>query len=429
MSAEYLGCGVAIEASYASVSATTQEPDPSGLSFVHLPWEREQVTETWGATPQNDNARLRSHTHQYPPTPNTQYLISASRRRDRREGEITLSIFVDTIGGGAAFATYALHPLRAILGTSMGALADPGTLTDTVSGGIEAGAFEPTLAHDAYPPGQLFSSEAGGKFRVAQVTGTAVDRVNYSPEVVSGGLSSGALRFMHTMFALGPGGTPAVGSVALRLVGDGVMTYAYGCKLARITGAETNNQLRFDLTLVSPFIVDDHANAPALIPEPIIASGIMAHRLAAPVAISAPVTGTAPLRLTSQDLELAEAGFEVIFNHDNQPYQSTHVPYQPKLVSTDVTVTGRLKPPTTALDNDYNSETRRQLLLAYGPHGQGAGVAIFLPGAFLTGSPKRRQLASGELVAQELEWRAGAQQAVTGTTAVAKSPFLIGFGL
>lgn len=431
MSAEFLACGVAIESSYAAISSTTQKPAAGGLSFSDLPFEREGINETWGATPKNENNRLRGHTHQYPPTANTQYDVSASARLNRREGEITLSIFADGIGAGAVFASYAAHPIRAIIGTAMGAMADPGAVTDAVAGAIAANTFEPTLALTGYDEGRLFSIEKNGQMRVAQITGEQAgtpDEVYYSPEVESGGLSAGNLRFMHTMYALGPGENPAVASVCIRLRGVGVLTYAHGCKLVNWKWTEVNNQLRWDFTLKSAYIVDDHTSAtdPG---DPSVASGIMAHRLAAPVVVAGPAPSTAPAKLVGANVEVESFEAEIVFNHDDSPLQSTHVPYEPKLVSTDVTAKLRIKPVTSEFNTDFSKEARRQIMVPYGPHGEGAGVAFYLPGAFITEVESRRMIEAGQLVAMEIEAKAGQQLGVDATSDVAKSPFVFGMGL
>lgn len=431
MSAEFLACAVAIESTYASISATTRKPDRTGLTFYDLPFEREGLNETWGATPMNENRRLRGHTHQYPPTANTQYDIATSARLDRREGEVTLSIFADTIGAAAVFASYVGFPIRGILGTAMGALADPASVTDTVKAAVAANTFEPNLALAGYDPGRLFSIDVDGQQRVAQITGTKAgtpDEVYYSPEVKTGGLSAGTVRFMHSLFALGPGQDPAVKGVCVRLQGVDVLTYADGCKLKNWKWVEVNNQLRWDFTLECVHIVDVHASA-ADPGDPVVASGIMAHRLAAPVVLAGPAPAAAPAKLASTNVEVESFEAEVVFNHDKSPLQSTHVPYEPKLTSTDITAKLKIKPVTTAFDGDFNGERRRQVMVPYGPHGAGAGIAFFLPGAFLTENPSKRVLAAGELVSMEVQAKAGLQAGVDASTDIARSPLVIGLGL
>lgn len=407
-------------------------PTASGLTFAVADVERVTLTAVPGESVADQREATRDGPYEEPPLPGSAYDSGNSRWYERREGEITVEMYVDPIG--ASGLSYDAHPLRRMLGTVFAEVSDPAAATDTPSAGVSSNVFTAGTVGN-YSEGALFTSLDSGSSNgtvVSQVTDISGNDVTHSPAIVSGGMTaSDTIRFMRTLY-LPPGGTsPALGSIALRIDGIGVRAYAFGCVMSglELSEMEGTNKVKATVTLQSPYITTDHSNAD--VDEAVLFGQLFAYRLSAPTALSTAAAGTtSPYTLARTDVE-PETGATLTLTTElaQDPYTSVAAPYKLCPTMTSVEWSGTLATAASLVDNDFESRTQRTLCQAYGPNAAGGGFAWLIPRAHLTGSAKARAMEDNTLVKQPLAYRAGNPKAVNDTSAIARSPLLIGFGL
>ncbi len=84
--------------------------------------------------------------------------------------------------------------------------------------------------------------------------------------------------------------------------------------------------------------------------------------------------------------------------------------------------------PNTVISDDFRDGVVRDLLIGTGPVGDGQGMAISVPGAYLTVDPLVRAI-DGELVQQKLTYSASRYGGDAGTGDAGGTPFRLGLGL
>jgi len=84
--------------------------------------------------------------------------------------------------------------------------------------------------------------------------------------------------------------------------------------------------------------------------------------------------------------------------------------------------------PNTTINNDFRDAVVRDLLVGTGPVGDGQGMALNVPGAYLTVDPQIRVI-DGEIVQQSLTYAASRFGGDAGTGDAGGTPLRIGLGL
>ena len=217
------------ESSFGSLG-TDGVPSPSGLTFISIPCERDPIVVP-GEAPVSERTEARDGPHGLPPELDTTTV--GGTRQQRRTGSLSVRCDFTTLGSSAA--NYDATALGLLLGAGFSRTI-PGAASDTVTAPASDNRFTPTAAA-SFKLGGLIGIELDGRAEYAHVTsvnaGGSGD-IGYSPEL-SRALNATApdvVRLLETWFvARGSNSGSVNSSVAFRVDGVGVRSYAFGCKL------------------------------------------------------------------------------------------------------------------------------------------------------------------------------------------------------
>jgi len=439
-STKYTSVVIATEATFASVDPMTGIPDPGGLIFdgvsglARLP----EITLGELATTSNDD-RARCGAYATAPEPQAVWLGGA-RVRVRR-GDLVLTFEdVSLVGAGTGgIFSYDNLPLAMCMASSLG---DDGTFItdDTVAGAVDANAFISTMNASDYSTGGIISAEIDGRMEYSAIAGNSgagAGTINISP-AMSVSLSNEAIRLARTLYPKTDG--PSGGSLCFRLDGIGVRSYAYGCRHKSSVWTAVGGRLQVAVTMGVAGFIDDHANA--ALECPVVQCGAAQHVTGAFVVIGSAAN---PVGCSGTMAPYAIGREAVAFEADSVTW-TIDTPLAPvggaeadaigfsewAVVDTTLTVGMKLRTPTTTLDDDMLNGVYRSLMIGTSPGGQGQGLALYVPSAFLTVDGSKRD-SSGDTVQMSATWGAGSWDGdktdAAGIKAAANTAFRLGLGL
>jgi len=431
MAVTHRSLSVAVESSFGSLSSLTGAPSATGLSFISIPCERDPIVVP-GEPPVSERTEARDGPHGLPPELDTTYI--AGTKQQRRTGTVTVRCDFTTLGTGSNYAGTALgRLLSAGFSTTI-----PGAENDAVSAAVGTNEYTPTTLA-SYKLGGLFGIEINGRAEYAHVTsknGSGTGNIGYSPALSRDLTTSDTVRLLQTWFtAKGDNSGSVANSLAFRVDGVGVLSYAFGCKLESLSISIDGGRLMGDFVFQAAHIEDDHGNATGPV-EPQTTDGATPHFRSCYVLLSdAASTSRTDIGTDNGDehgrIALSVSEFSATITNTLTPIgQSSSLIGMSDMEVSDQTVEVSLTvdSPNTTINNDFRDAVVRDLLVGTGPVGDGQGMALNVPGAYLTVDPQIRVI-DGEIVQQSLTYAASRFGGDAGTGDAGGTPLRIGLGL
>ena len=431
MAVTHRSLSVAVESSFGSLDSSTGAPSASGLSFISIPCERDPIVVP-GEPPVSERTEARDGPHGLPPELDTTYI--AGTKQQRRTGTVTVRCDFTTLGTGANYAGTALgRLLSAGFSTTI-----PGAESDAVSAAVSDNRYTPTTLAN-YKLGGLIGLEINGRAEYAHVTSenaSGTGNIGYSPAFSRALTTSDTVRLLQTWYtAKGTDSGSVANSLAFRVDGVGVRSFAFGCKLESLSISIDGGRLMGDFVFQAAHIEDDHASAVGPI-EPVTTDGATPHFRSCYVLLSdAASTSRTDISGDNGDengrIALSVSEFSATITNTLTPVgQSSSLIGMSDMEVSDQTVEVSLTvdSPNTTINNDFRDAVVRDLLVGTGPVGDGQGMALNVPGAYLTVDPQIRVI-DGEIVQQNLNYAASRFGGDAGTGDAGGTPLRIGLGL
>lgn len=431
MAVTHRSLSVAVESSFGSIDSTTGAPSASGLSFISIPCERDPIVVP-GEPPVSERTEARDGPHGLPPELDTTYI--AGTKQQRRTGTVTVRCDFTTLGTGANYAGTALgRLLSAGFSTTI-----PGAESDAVSAPVSDNRYTPTTLAN-YKLGGLIGLEINGRAEYAHVTSenaSGTGNIGYSPAFSRALTTSDTVRLCQTWYtAKGTNSGSVANSLAFRVDGVGVLSYAFGCKLESLSISVDGGRLMGEFVFQAAHIEDDHASATGPV-EPQTTDGATPHFRSCYVLLSdAASTSRTDISGDNGDehgrIALSVSEFSATITNTLTPVgQSSSLIGMSDMEVSDQTVEVSLTvdTPNTTINNDFRDAVVRDLLVGTGPVGDGQGMALNVPGAYLTVDPQIRVI-DGEIVQQSLTYAASRFGGDAGTGDAGGTPLRIGLGL
>ena len=431
MAVTHRSLSVAVESSFGSIDSSTGAPSATGLSFISIPCERDPIVVP-GEAPVSERTEARDGPHGLPPELDTTYIGGV--KQQRRTGTVTVRCDFTTLGSGSNYAATALgRLLSAGFSTTI-----PGAESDAVSAAVSDNRYTPTTLGN-YKLGGLIGLEINGRAEYAHVTSenaSGTGNIGYSPAFSRALTNSDTVRLLQTWYTAKGTASGAVGSsVAFRIDGVGVRSFAYGCKMESLAISVDGGRLMGDFTFQAAHIEDDptYVGGPF---EPETTNGATPHFRSCYVVVSdGAVTSRTDISGDNGD-EKGRVSFDVselsatITNTLTPVGQTSSLIGMSDMEVSDQTVEINLTldSANTTISNDFRDAVVRDLLIGTGPVGDGQGMAINIPGAYLTVDPLIRKI-DGEIVQQSLTYAASRFGGDAGTGDAGGTPFRIGLGL
>ena len=431
MAVTHRSLSVAVESSFGSLSSSTGAPSATGLNFISIPCERDPIVVP-GEPPVSERTEARDGPHGLPPELDTTYI--AGTKQQRRTGTVTVRCDFTTLGTGANYAGTALgRLLSAGFSTTI-----PGAESDAVSAAVSDNRYTPTTLAN-YKLGGLIGLEINGRAEYAHVTSenaSGTGNIGYSPAFSRALTTSDTVRLCQTWYtAKGTNSGSVANSLAFRVDGVGVLSYAFGCKLESLSISVDGGRLMGDFVFQAAHIEDDHASATGPV-EPVTTDGATPHFRSCYVLLSdAASTSRTDISGDNGDehgrIALSVSEFSATITNTLTPIgQSSSLIGMSDMEVSDQTVEVSLTvdTPNTTINNDFRDAVVRDLLVGTGPVGDGQGMALNVPGAYLTVDPQIRVI-DGEIVQQSLTYAASRFGGDAGTGDAGGTPLRIGLGL
>lgn len=421
MTVTHRSLSVATESTFGSLDNSTGLPSLTGLSFLSLPCERDPIV-IYGEVVANERIETRDGPHSLPPEPDTVW--SGSSRVQRRTGTLAVKIDFTTIGtSGDDYSD-----------TGLGKLLDGGFLNylplftagDTISSPA-VNKFTTANPGD-YDEGQMLGFLINGRAEYAGVTsegraGVSGD-IGLSPKL--SGTSYTKAFPMQTWFVATKGDTgTSESSLAFIVEGTGFKTIAYGCVLQSLNISLQGGRVIGDFTYNCAYIHDDHANG-QFPTEPDTLSGASQHFRGSYAVISSPVTysrydisGTTGAELDRNAVDVETFTFNITNTLAPKAHSNSILGMSGMEISNvEVECSMTLSTVFPSLADDFKDRVVRSVLLGTGPVGEGKGMCLYLPAAYLTVDPNKYDVA-GDIVKQTLTYK---QTRWGGDLAAANSP-------
>lgn len=430
MSVTHRSISVATESSFGSIDTSSGLPSASGLTFLSLPCEKDPIV-VYGDPVVNERTEARDGPHGLPPEPDTVW--SAGSRVQRRTGQVQVTIDFTTIGADAN--TYA--------GTGLGKLLNAGFLTslplftsaDTVVGD-DVNYFTPTTTNTNYKIGGLVGSIINGRCEYSAVSSNnraTSGKIGVSPAFSDEPSTIYPMQTWYTPTSTSSG--QVTSSLCFRVDGVNFRTYAYGCKLVSLNVSVNNGRLMGAFTFQAALIQDDHANATGPI-EPLVLGGATQHFRNAYAVVSSPVTysrtnisGSTGEELDRIALDAETFTFNITNTLTPKGFSNNILTMSDmEVTNVDLECTLTLSAVKTDIADDFKNRVIRQVLIGTGPIGNGQGMALFIPAAYLTVDPNKYDV-GGEIVKQTLTYKQTRFGGDVGTTQPANTPIRLALGI
>ena len=431
MAVTHRSLSVAVESSFGSLDSSTGAPSASGLSFISIPCERDPIVVP-GEPPVSERTEARDGPHGLPPELDTTFI--GGTRKQRRTGTVSVRCDFTTLGTGSNYAATALgRLLSAGFSTVI-----PGAASDAVNAAVSLNRYDPTTVGN-YKLGGLIGLEINGRAEYAHVTSENASgggEIGYSPAFTRALTTADTVRLLQTWYtAKGDNSGAVANSLAFRVDGVGVRSFAFGCKLESLSISIDGGRLMGDFVFQAAHIEDDHGNASGPI-EPQTTDGATPHFRSCYVLLSDSASTSRTDIGTdhgdeSNQIALSVSEFSATITNTLTPVgQSSSLIGMSDMEVSDQTVEVSLTvdSPNTAINNDFRDGVIRDLLVGTGPVGAGQGMALNVPGAYLTVDPQIRVI-DGEIVQQSLTYAASRFGGDAGTGEAGGTPLRIGLGL
>ena len=432
MAVTHRSISVVTEATFGSIDSLTGAPSASGLVFLSIPCERDPIVVP-GESPVSERLEARDGPFGLPPELDSTYI--AGTKKQRRTGSLTIRCDFTTLGSGA---NYDATPLGRLMNGGF-KNSTPMNENDAVTVAVSDNSFTPTnIAR--YVLGGMFGIEINGRAEYAHVTsnnaGGAGD-VGYSPKLTRALTAADTVRLLdHWYTPKGAASGAVEDSLAFKIDGVGVRTYAFGCKLESLSVSIEGGRLLGDFVYQCAHIQDEHGSATGPVEPVIVANGATPHFRNCYVVLSSTastsrsdIAGNDGDELDRISLDCSEMAVTVTNTLSPVGQTSTLIGMSDLEVSDQtVEVSLTLDTANTAINNDFRDSVIRDLLIGTGPVGDGQGMAINIPGAFLAADPQRREI-DGEIVQQKLTYSASRYGGDANATGAGNAPFRIGLGL
>lgn len=400
--------------------------DFSGAIAVAI--NRAELT-TFGDPVVNERDDVRAGFHGVAPDLET---IGTTRRR---KGKLTLVMNLEGYGTTASASAAVTWLLAAGMGDG-GAPAVASEVAADRSAAVQTAGV--TSIANWQLGGLIARVNAAGKVEFAGIVekdDSGDDLIRYSPALSIADPKDETIRACRTFASTLGAGLGA--SLKFRADGHKWRTYCYGCRPAGFTFAGTGKRVQLTVELDVTIAVDDHAAVAAetgggnVAASPTRTGGPVLHAMGAECVLSNAidttdedfprVPGRNVLTVDAWGVKITNTLEEVGAGISDSVVGCAELEIVNREVTVDLTVE-----PVAALDGDMIARTYRQLVLGWGPGGAGAGACVFLPAAYLTVDPSKRDLSTGR-VRQQLQYREGYWGGDTGTaTAVSNTAARIG---
>ena len=434
MSVTHRSLSVAVESSFGSLSATTNLPDNSGLTYTSIPCERDPIL-VYGEVVASERNDARDGSYFVPPEPDT--VFSSGTRQRRRTGTVNLRVDLSTIGSTPA--NYSSNYLGYLLGA--GFLTQVGSNASVAASSVaDVNNFTATGFATA-DTGTLISSIINGAVEYSAITEVDTNDITVSPAFSAGFTGTPTVRGTQTWY---PGSRTVTGtrthSLSFKVDGVNFRSYAYGCVLESLSISLDNGRLMADFTYQAALIQDDHGGASLGPVEPTYNAGAppffrnsyVVISSTSPSSLSNATTADALARTTldCEDFTLTVTNTLTPLGHSESILAMSDM----EITDIDVELTLTLSTVSTTVNNDYFNRTVRQVLVGTGPQADGEGCAIMIPAAQLANDPSAYDVSGNDIVRQTLTYKQSrfAGDVNSGATYESNagcSPFRIALGL
>ena len=405
MSVTHRSLSVAVESSFGSLSATTNLPDNSGLTYTSIPCERDPIL-IYGEVVASERNDARDGSYFIPPEPDT--VFSGGTRQRRRTGTVNLRVDLSTIGSSPS--NYNSNYLGYLLGA--GFLTQVGSVASVAASGVTDVNNFAASGFAAADIGTLISSVLNGAVEYSAITEVSGTDIKVSPAFSSGfTAATPSVRGTQTWY---PGSRSATGtkthSLSFKVDGVNFRSYAYGCVLESLSISLDNGRLMADFTYQAALIQDDHSSAAGPV-EPTYNAGAPPFFRNSYVVISSTspssltnATSADTLARTTLDCE----DFTLTVTNTLTPLgnsESILAMSNMEISDVDVELTLTLSTVSTTVNDDYFNRTVRQVLVGTGPQADGEGCAIMIPAAQLANDPSAYDVSGNDIVRQTLIYK------------------------
>tara|TARA_R100000951_G_scaffold6416_2_gene6535 strand:+ start:1200 stop:2504 length:1305 start_codon:yes stop_codon:yes gene_type:complete len=405
MSVTHRSLSVAVESSFGSLSATTNLPDNSGLSYVSIPCERDPIL-IYGDVVASERNDARDGSYFLPPEPDT--VFSSGSRVRRRTGSVNLRVDLSTIGSSPSNynTNYLGHLLGAGFLTQLGSVASVTASSVADVNNFGASGFSATDI------GTLLSSVLNGAVEYSAITEVSGTDITVSPAFSTGfTASTPSVRGTQTWY---PGSRAATGtrthSLSFRVDGVNFRSYAYGCVLESISISLDNGRLMADFTYQAALIQDDHGSFSGPIEPtynagapPFFRNSYVVISSTSPSSLSNATTADALARTTldCEDFTLTVTNTLTPLGHSESILAMSDM----EITDVDVELSLTLSTVNTTINNDYFNRTVRSVLVGTGPQADGEGCAFMIPAAQLANDPSQYDVSGNDIVRQTLTYK------------------------
>jgi hypothetical protein len=410
-------CGVAQESTYGSPDANGL-PSAAALTFKNLELDRGGIAYAGDTMMADRAADARCAPFELPPEPSTMW--SAGSRVQHRSGDISLTVYPRGMGAGPTYSRPSAMPWMQLIGSALKGY-EPGAASDTVTGTSAVALSVTTPA--SWQVGQIISVEIAGRVEFAEVTGVTAANIDISPALSITVPAATTIRFCDQFYFADDLGSDE--SVCLEMMTMDAQVLAFGCRMTSLAVKSEGAKISLDITLFSPHIEDVRPTGSVTCTD--YGDGALPHFAGSYAIYSAAHSGTAPMTL-ARNVALCDKDSTTVSVTSEQAPTGYSGTLLAAADSETVTLTAeaslKLRTPDTALDRDLLDQVHRNLLLGFGPGGEGNGLCVMLGGAFLKTDGSKREDSESQWN-QVLTWGAGRWAGDDASVAPANTAFQI----
>lgn len=354
---------------------------------------------------------------------------SSGNLRQRRKGQLTVTIPALQAGGSGDSDNYWLSWF---LGSS---LVDDGApvVTEEAVTGASASLLNVGLFSN-YRVGQMVSTalvdQRAEYAAIVDRTDDVQDTIQITP-AFSGAMAGENLHVLRTFGGID---SSAGSSLAFRIDGVKYRTYAFGCRMSSFKITANNTRAQGEFTFDCALIFDTH--------EAVVAGG---NWLETQDITDSKVLNTLDCEfIVSDAINTGAGGYPTVAGRNSLDVEGITVTLKCELTPcpsmssilgmSDLIVTNRTIQVDvmtcdigTTFQRDLLDKVHRNLVVGFGPEGQGEGMCVFLPAAHLIADPSRSNSWKQTLSFREVDWTGD-----VGTRAASnliRTPFRIAFGV